>query len=134
MPQGLAADRFRTELDLMERKVDHLKTAISDMKNALSLGDTTRLASGVMNSRNWTLSVVVSHCYAQSLTGMQAPMSSGRPNTASPFPEFQLDILFRRAIKAGIEDGKRDSHVQGFGAGPFVRPPIISITGVLIGG
>ena len=132
LPQGLAADALRQRLSVMERELNHLKTAVADMKSTLARKDVRALGSGLLNSRNWTLSVAFSHCYVQKLLGMGAPMSSGMANTASPFPDLQLDVLFGRAVKAGIEDGKRDSSLQGAVAGPSIHP--ISITSVLIGG
>ena len=92
----------------MEREARHPATAVDDIKNAIQRNDQRLLASGVMNSRNWTLSVVMSHCYIQTLPGGNAPGSSGFAGQATPLPTIQLDLLFPRAVKAGVEDGARD--------------------------
>jgi hypothetical protein len=76
--------KLKSRLDVMERELNHLRTAIHDMRNAINRVDQRLLTSGVMNSRNWSLSVVMSHCYAQSLLGAGAPGSSGFPGMATP--------------------------------------------------
>jgi hypothetical protein len=47
---GVALTRLKQRLDIMEREVNHLKTAVADMKAGLNRGGL--LTSGVMNSRN----------------------------------------------------------------------------------
>ena len=105
---ALALTHLKTRLDVMEREVRHLATAVADMKNAVQRNDQRLLASGVMNSRNWTLSLVISHCYIQTLLGGNAPGSSGFAGQATPMPTIQSGILFNRAANAGVEDGVRD--------------------------
>lgn len=105
---GSARLQLRKRLDIMEREAQHLITAIKDMKNGLDRSDNRLLTSGLMNSRNWALSVVMSHCYAQNLLGADSASSSGFPGMATPSASFQAEILFQRAAKAGIEDGVRD--------------------------
>ena len=105
---GVPLTRLKQRLDVMEREVNHLRTAVADMKNGINRGDNRLLTSGVMNSRNWALSVVMSHTYIQSILGGGAPNSSGFPGQATPLPWFQAEILFARAGKAGAEDGTRD--------------------------
>jgi hypothetical protein len=43
--------RLKARLDVMEREVEHMRTAVRDMKNALARRDNRLLTSGVMNSR-----------------------------------------------------------------------------------
>ena len=105
---GVPLTRLKQRLDVMEREVNHLRTAVADMKNGLNRGDNRLLTSGVMNSRNWALSVVMSHTYIQCILGGGATGSSGFPGQATPMPSFQAEILFARAGKAGAEDGTRD--------------------------
>jgi hypothetical protein len=105
---GNALVKLKSRIDLMERELNHLRTAIHDMRNGISRGDNRLLTSGVMNSRNWTLSVVMSHSYIQSILGSGAPGSSGFPGQATPLPGFQAETLYRRASVAGYEDGARD--------------------------
>lgn len=105
---GTALVQLRKRLDVMEREAEHLRIAVKDMKNGLSRNDNRLLTSGVMNSRNWSLSVVMSHCYVQNLLGADSHGSSGTPGMLTPSASFQGEILFQRAAKAGIEDGYRD--------------------------
>src|SRR5437867_9756705 len=76
---GLALTHLKARLDVMEREVRHLTTAVADMKNAVQRNDQRLLASGVMNSRNWTLSLVMSHCYIQTLLGGNAQVRQVLP-------------------------------------------------------
>lgn len=105
---GNARLQLRKRLDVMEREAQHLVTAIKDMKNGLDRSDNRLLTSGVMNSRNWTLSLVMSHCYVQNLLGEGSNGSSGFPGMLSPSASYQSLVLFERAAKAGTEDGYRD--------------------------
>jgi hypothetical protein len=104
---GLAEVRLKERLDLMERELAHVHTAIKDIRNGLRQGDTRLLTSGVMNSRNWTLSIVVSHCFIQTLLGSNAPGSSGFPGQATPLPGYQAETLFARAGREGHAQGLR---------------------------
>jgi hypothetical protein len=93
---------------VLERECQHLRTAAQDMRNGLSRGDTRLLTSGVMNGRNWGLSVVVSQCYVQNILGKNAPGSSGFPGQLSPMPYLQSITLYGRAAKLGAEMGVQD--------------------------
>jgi hypothetical protein len=104
---GAALAKLKQRLDTMEREVHHLQIAVGNMKKALARGDNRLLTDGVMDSRNWTLSVVMSHCYVQTILGANAG-SSGFPGMATTIPTIQSEILFPRAVQAGCEDGKRD--------------------------
>lgn len=103
--------RLKQRLDLMERETRHLMTAIMDMKNGIRQLEThpndTRklLASGLMASRGWTLSVVMSHCYIQTMLGRNAGSSGqGLLHTAA---SGQVQ-LWTRAADQGINEGNRD--------------------------
>jgi hypothetical protein len=105
---GVALTRLKSRLDIMERELNHLRIAIADMRNGINRGDNRLLTSGVMNSRNWALSLAMSHCYIQTILGEGVSRSSGFPGQATPLPEFQSETLFARAGRAGAEDGARD--------------------------
>jgi hypothetical protein len=104
---GRALDHLKHRLDVMEREVRHLMTAVADMRNGLNRKDNRLLTSGVMNSRNWALSVAMSHCYIQGILGAGAG-KPGFPGAGTTNPGIQTEILFGRAAKAGSEDGTRD--------------------------
>ena len=106
--RGAALAKLKNRLDVMEREAEHLRTAIKDMKNGLARNDNRLLTSGVMNSRNWTLSVVMSHCYIQNLLGAGSRTGSGWQGQLTPWAAFQGKTLFLKAAEAGIEDGERD--------------------------
>jgi hypothetical protein len=76
------------------------------MKNGLARNDNRLLTSGVMNSRNWTLSAVMSHCYVQNLLGADATGGIFAGQVTSP--TIQGLTLFRLAVLAGVDDGARD--------------------------
>jgi hypothetical protein len=90
----------------MEREIEHMRTAVRDMKNALARNDNRLLTSGVMNSRNWTLSAAMSHCYVQNLLGADSGVGMSAWHTTSPV--VQNLTMFRLAVLAGNDDGERD--------------------------
>jgi hypothetical protein len=105
---GAALTKLRARLDVLEREAQHLRTAAQDMLNGLTRNDSRLLTNGVMNGRNWALSVVVSQCYVQNILGKDAPGSSGFPGQLSPWPYIQSTTLYGRAAKLGAEMGVRD--------------------------
>lgn len=102
---GVAKTRLMQRIVLLEREIEHMRTAVRDMRNGANMDDSRLLTSGVMNSRNWTLSAVMSHFYIQSLLGGNAGHST--PGFATTAPWFQADLLPSRAGKAGAQDGLR---------------------------
>jgi hypothetical protein len=90
-----------------------LRTAAQDMRNGLLRNDSRLLTSGVMNARNWALSVAVSQSYIQNILGSNAPGSSGFTGQGqlSPMPYIQSTTLYGRAAKLGAEEGQRDRTV-----------------------
>jgi hypothetical protein len=109
---GVALTELKNRLSLMEREIRHLRTAISDIQNGIDGRDNRLLTSGVMNSRNWTLSLVLSHCYVQSvLEGRSLRTSTGVG--FNPLVDYELESLFKRAVNAGLEDGKRARSLDG---------------------
>jgi hypothetical protein len=107
--KGLALSRLKSRLDVMEREAHHLLTAVRDMKNGLARNDNRLTTSGVMNSRNWALSVVMSHCYVQNLLGADSHGGSGFAGYLTPSASVQSRTLFQRAAELGTDDGVRDS-------------------------
>jgi hypothetical protein len=72
-----------------------------DMRNGVAARNSRLLTSGVMNSRNWALSVTISHCYIQSLLGANPGTISGNNDLIA---RFQLYDLFQRAAELGAND------------------------------
>lgn len=105
---GAARSKLMSRLDVMEREVEHLRTAVKDMKNGLARNDSRLLTGGVMTSRNWTLSIVMSHCYIQNLLGAGSNTGSGWAGQFTPWAALQSRTLFLKAAEAGISDGERD--------------------------
>jgi hypothetical protein len=106
-PQGETRTKALARLATMEREALHLATAIKDMRNGIVRADGRLFTSGVMNSRDWTLSVVLSHTYLQALVDAGVH-SSGFPGQATPLASYQGYTLFGRAGTMGVEDGIRD--------------------------
>ena len=107
LPQGETKALLR--LATMEREAMHLATAVRDMRNGIVRADGRLFTSGVMNSRNWTLSVVVSHAYLQTLVDAEVH-SSGFPGLATPLASYQGVTLFGRAGKMGVDDAMRERY------------------------
>lgn len=105
---GLPLSRLKKRLDVMEREVQHLATAVKDMKNGVARNDNRLLTSGVMNSRNWSLSIVMSHCYVQNLLGAGSNTGSGFAGQLTPWAALQSKSMFQNAAMFGTEDGERD--------------------------
>jgi hypothetical protein len=102
--RGRELEALKSHVATMEREARHLLTAVTDLKNSLNRNDNRLLTDAVMNSRNWSLSVVMSHCFVQSMLGANASNASS-PGMATAQPRFQNELLFGRAVKAGIRDG-----------------------------
>jgi hypothetical protein len=106
---GNAQQKVLARLDVMERELKHVETAIKDMRNAVRQGRPgASLASAVMNSRNWVVSVLMSHAYVQQ---MLATDWDHGPGTFSHGPGIQgiwLKNLAERAVYAGADDAKKD--------------------------
>ena len=106
---GSAQRNLLARLDVMERELRHMETAITDMKRAVRQGSGSALASAVLNSRNWVLSLVMSHSYVQMLLGKNAAGSPRLPRgTITTQPSVQLHYLFEKAVNAGLRDGEGD--------------------------
>src|SRR5262245_57470599 len=103
LPSGARKQQVSQKLDEMHRELQHIQTALVDIKRAVLMGQSPALASGVMNSRNWMFSLVESHCYLQTL--LRPPDSSG---ASGP---FHLEMLIARAAKAGIERAENDRRI-----------------------
>jgi hypothetical protein len=107
---GAAQQKVLDRLDVMERELKHVHTAIKDMRNAVRSGRPgAPLASAVMNSRNWVVSVLMSHAYVQQM--LAAQVSMGGPGTITVGPSaqgFWLRGLAERAVEAGMDDALKD--------------------------
>lgn len=107
LPQGVRKAKVLARLATMEREAMHLLTAVRDMRHGVQRSDSQLFVGGMMNSRNWTLSVVMSHCYLQSINDAGVT-NSGFPGQATPGAWFQAYELFRRASETGTSDGRMD--------------------------
>ena len=99
--QGAALDDLKQHLDTLEREVQHMMTAVKDMKNGIHQKNSRLLTSGVMNSRNWALSIELSHCYIQVLLGAN-PGDDVQQSVA--LLKFYLSDYFQRAAVMGVMD------------------------------
>jgi hypothetical protein len=83
----------------MEREARQLLMAVTRIKTAISAsGNRAGLANCVMDSRNWTLSVAMSHCYVECMLGA---------NSSYALP-MVFRFLFENAVDAGVGDGSKD--------------------------
>ena len=98
---GLGREDLKQHLQLMEKELGHLLTALRDMKNGVNANNNRLLTSGVMNSRNWAASVVESHCYIQFLLGANPSKTAAYDHVID---RFQTYDLFKRAAEMGAND------------------------------
>jgi hypothetical protein len=98
-------------IDVLEREATHLANAARQMRAAINSGQSRLLTDGVLNSRNWMLSVVMSHCFIQSALDALGESDSDRhgvwPKTAAPNAFVVSEFLVQRAGRVGVEDGGR---------------------------
>src|SRR5208282_1246966 len=92
--------------DVLEREADHLARAARQIRDGINWNQSRVLTEGVLNSRNWMLSVVISHCFLQTaLEGAPhdaVPQSAyaGKTGTAAAFAVSEF--LVQRAARAGF--------------------------------
>jgi hypothetical protein len=99
---GAALNELIGRLHTMQMEVQHLGRAVVNMTNGAKGGNSRTLTDAVMDSRNWTLSAVMSHCFIQSLLGAEP----GQQATDDPYiARFQLLDLFSKAGMTGANDG-----------------------------
>ena len=118
---GFARQKLLARLDVMQRELRHQETAIATIRRltmgmpqssgfmvaaVAALTDMKSLTDGVTNSRNWTLSLAMSHCYIQTALFPQSPDILSALGLTKP--SNQLRTLFGRAVDAGVADGDRD--------------------------
>ena len=96
-PTGNAKHMVVPKIREMSSELQHLQSAVSRMQHAVISGDSRTLVSAVMDSRNWALSLVESHCY------IQRALYSGGGASGASHPGGQCQLLFNRAVKAGVE-------------------------------
>jgi hypothetical protein len=86
-------------LDVMQRELNHLQHAITRMKAWLPqrTNQGHALVEAVMDSRNWTVSLVMSHAFIQ---GMLAGLKAPAPD--------QVEKLAARAAQLGLQDAARN--------------------------
>lgn len=100
---GKPLEKLLARLDVMDREVKHMQTAITNLKHAARHSGSSShvaLANAVMDSRNWMLSLVMSHAYVQFLLSKHAFGTSGAP--------VMLTVLVDRAVDAGAADAAKD--------------------------
>ena len=92
-------------LDVMNRELAHAQMAVSQLRNALQHpqhpGST--LAEGLLNSRNWVLSLLISHAFIQMVLDGDTPYSS--------IHTIQTRMMAREAVQEGIEQAIQE-HIK----------------------
>jgi hypothetical protein len=99
-------------LDVMQRELMYLQGAISRLRASLPnrSAPTSVLADAVMDSRNWVVSLVMSHAF------IQAMLAGDEPPTRD-----QVEKLAARAASLGEMDGARNLLVAKPGAANALR-------------
>ncbi len=99
-------------LEVMQKELQHVQNAILRLKSLLPQrsAPTTALANAVMDSRNWVVSVVMSHAYVQAILAGDTPPSRD-----------QVEKLAARAASLGEGDGSRTLFLAKPGAAGALR-------------
>src|SRR5262245_33058355 len=106
-PSGPPQQKVLARLDVMERELRHVQTAITNLRSAVRSGRPgAPLASAVMNSRNWVLSILMSHAYVHRMVA--APVTG--PGFMYPLGQqtSTLREMAERAISVGADDAEMD--------------------------
>jgi len=92
-------------LETMNRELAHTQMAVSQLRNALqNPASTTRpLADGIMNSRNWVLSLMMSHAFIQAMLDNEDPYLS--------IQLVQTRMMAANAVQAGMDEA-RNEHIK----------------------
>lgn len=102
-------------LEVMQRELAHLQNAISRLRTWLPnrSAPTSVLASAVMDSRNWTVSLVMSHAFVQAMMAGDDPPAWD-----------QVEKLASRAANLGQTDGARNLLMAKPGGKDLLNMPI----------
>ncbi len=108
-PHDFVKGRLLQRASVMEREAEYLALSARQIRDGLQLNQQRLLAEGVLNSRNWMLSVVMSHCFLQ--WALEPPISTpAKPTGAAQKHEdrfwFVEQFLVDRAVRAGKQDGE----------------------------
>jgi hypothetical protein len=91
-------------LDVMTRELAHAQMAVAQLRHALQHSGSTRpLADGIMNSRNWVLSLVISHSFIQTMLDNENPYFS--------MAAIQTRMMAGNAAQEGMEQARRE-HIK----------------------
>jgi hypothetical protein len=108
----LLEKEVQKRIDVMQRELTHLQHAVSRLRTALPnrAAPTSALADAVMDSRNWVVSLVMSHAFIQAMLAGDDP-----PN------RDQVEKLAARAASLGEMDGARNLLLAKPGAANALR-------------
>lgn len=91
-------------LDVMNKELAHAQMAVSQLRNALQHpGSTKSLADGLLNSRNWVLSLVISHSFIQMVLDNETPYFS--------MHTIQTRMMAHEAVQEGMEQARQE-HIK----------------------
>ena len=91
-------------LDVMNRELAHAQMAVSQLRNALQHpGSTKSLADGLLNSRNWVLSLLISHAFIQMILDNETPYFS--------MHTIQTRMMAHEAVQEGMEQARQE-HIK----------------------
>jgi hypothetical protein len=100
-------EKIKTRLRIMQKEMLHLDESMRQIQRALDANSDDALRSAVTNSRNWALSVLMSHAFVQGLLRKGA-----KPFSVNNSNGFFVEMLAQRAVKAGWEEGELGSEAK----------------------
>ena len=109
-PRPAVKAQILQRMQVLEREAEHLARAARLMQAGVNGNQSRLLTEGMLNSRNWMLSVLMSHIVLQAALEGSADASDQaglwpKAGTARAF--VVADILVPRAARFAMDDGSR---------------------------
>jgi hypothetical protein len=103
-PSAENRKKLLQRLDVMNRELAHAQMAVSQLRNALQHpGSTKSLADGLLSSRNWVLSLLISHAFIQMILDNDSPYFSTHT--------IQTRMMAAEAVQEGMEQARQE-HIK----------------------
>jgi hypothetical protein len=104
LPPAATRTQLLQRADVLEREAGHLARAARQIRDGINSNQSRLMADGVLNSRNWMLSVVMSHCFLQS--ALEGDSLDRSPGALEPRAFWVSEQLVPRAARVGLDDGR----------------------------
>jgi hypothetical protein len=100
--QGEGFTVLKARIATMQQETQQLMLAVQSMAAGADENKKTKaLVDGLLNSRNWALSVVMSHCFIETLLGANPGQHMANDHMLA---RYNLYDIFHRAARMGADD------------------------------